>query len=147
MKLSKTDLRILMAIKVEDNSMSNYKLAQRLKVHPAQTQKRLKVMTKFGILEEIEGWPKFYKFNMINHSQDFIVLTIECPKCQKLHVRHHSQTTIQCSCKTPSGKFRRFYIFDSRIKNKRVLERQTEQKDPAKEIEDDVNGIIDENAT
>ncbi len=130
-----------MAIKVEGYPISNYKLAQYLKLHPAQTQKRLKVMKQFGILEEIAGWPKFYKFNMVNHQQDFIILTLECPRCKKMHIRHHSQTTVQCTCKTPSGKLTRFYVFESRIKNKRVLERQRE-KTPEQEKEEDVLDII-----
>ncbi|KKL62159.1 hypothetical protein LCGC14_2187990 [marine sediment metagenome] len=142
MKLSKTDLRILMAIKVEGSSMCNSKIARRLNLHPPQTQKRLKILKKYGILEEIEGWPKLYHFNMHNHSQDFIINTIECPKCQRMHIRHHSQLTVQCSCKTPAGKYTRFYVFDSRIKDKKVLQRQSEKSNSTTEIENDVQEII-----
>ena len=143
MNLSKQDLRIIMCIKKEDAPMANYQIARRLGKHPAQTFKRLTLMAQNGVLQVIDGYPKFYKIDINNTVQNFIVLTIECPKCQQMHIRHQSQTTVQCSCKTRSGKPFRFYVYNSRIKNKKVLERQHEQtKEEQEAKENDVRDIM-----
>lgn len=156
MKLSKQDLRIIMAIKQENAPMGNYLIARRLGKHPAQTFKRLRLMAQNRVLRVIEGNPKFYDLNASNQVQSFIILTIECPKCKMLHIRHQSQTTIQCHCKTSSGKFRRFFVYNSRIKNKKVLTAQAEEDKTAEvkaaadqeknawEIERDVKDMLED---
>ena len=116
-----------MAIKKEDGPLANYQIAKRLGKHPAQTFKRLRQMADNRVLHVTDGYPKFYDLNASNEVQNFIVHTIECPHCHKTHIRHQSQTTVQCSCKTSSGKPRRFYIYNSRIKNKKALTKQTEE--------------------
>ncbi len=144
MKLSKQDLRIIMAIRKEEAPMANYQIAKRLGIHPAQTFKRLRQMANNRVLQVTDGYPKFYNLNSSNGVQNFIVQTIECPSCKMLHIRHQSQTTIQCLCKTLSGKFRRFYVYNSRIKSKRVLTAQHEE-DVAPELvekEKDVTDIM-----
>ena len=122
-----------MAIKKEGAPLANYTIARRLGKHPAQTFKRLTLMAQNRVLHVQEGYPKFYDMNASNEVQSFIVLTIECPKCQMLHIRHQSQTTVQCSCKTSSGKPTRFYVYNSRIKSKRVIRKQEEQEIVEKE--------------
>lgn len=116
-----------MTIRKENAPMANYQIARRLGIHPAQTFKRLRQMANNRVLHANDGYPKFYDLNASNEVQNFIVHTIECPKCQQLHIRHQSQTTIQCSCKTSSGKPRRFYIYNSRIKNKKVLTKKFDE--------------------
>ena len=144
MKLSKQDLRIIMAIRKEDAPMANYQIARRLGKHPAQTFKRLTLMAQNRVLQVIEGYPKFYEINPTNSVQSFIVLTIECPKCKTMHIRHQSQTTVQCSCKTSSGKPSRFYVYNSRIKSKRVIEKQHEHTENEQEAkENDVKDIME----
>ncbi len=146
MKLSKQDLRIIMAIRKEDNPMANYQIAKRLKIHPAQTFKRLTLMGQNRVLQVIPGCPKFYSLDPDNGVQNFIVLTIECPKCGILHIRHQSQTTVQCSCKTRSGKPTRFYVYNSRIKGKKVLTKQSESQSPElHEKTIDIRSIMQEN--
>ncbi len=144
MKLSKQDLRIIMAIRKEEAPMANYQIAKRLGIHPAQTFKRLRQMANNRVLHVTEGYPKFYNLNSSNGVQNFIVQTIECPSCKMLHIRHQSQTTIQCLCKTSSGKFRRFYIYNSRIKSKKVLTMQHEEEKPVAlaEKENDVQDMM-----
>ena len=129
-----------MAIRKENMHMANYHIAKSLHLNPGQTFKRLKILSKNKVLKAIEGNPAFYEFNSNNTAQDFIIQTVECPGCQKLHIIHHDQTTIQCSCLTASGRQRRFYIFDKRIIDKRVLTKQVET--PAREIEKDVSDLM-----
>lgn len=116
-----------MAIRKEEAPMANYQIAKRLHIHPAQTFKRLRQMTNNRVLQVTEGYPKFYNLDPNNKVQNFIVNSIECPHCKALHIRHQSQTTLQCSCKTQSGKYRRFYIYNSRIKNKKVITKQHDE--------------------
>ena len=123
-----------MAIRKEEAPMANYQIAKRLGIHPAQTFKRLRQMANNRILHVTEGYPKFYDLNSSNEVQNFIINTIECPKCKMIHIRHQSQTTIQCLCKTSSGNPRRFFVYNSRIKNKKVLTSQHEE-DKTKEVE------------
>ncbi len=133
-----------MAIRKEGQSMSNYKIARRLDLNPSQTNKRLKILSRNRVLQEIEGYPKFYTFNSNNHNQDFVIQTVECPKCKKLHIIHHSQITVQCICKTRAGKLSRFYIYDKRIINKKILTKQTEQTigNGVNEVQDAVTDMI-----
>ena len=149
MKLSKQDLRIIMALKKENGPMGNYLIARRLGKHPAQILRRLSKLAENRIVQVQDGYPKMYEMNMNNEVQNFIINTIECPKCERIHIRHQSQRTIQCDCLTSGGNATRFYVYNSRIKNKRVLRRQEEyqQTDLTKDLEltekeDDVNGII-----
>ena len=135
MKLSKQDLRIIMAIRKEEAPMANYQIAKRLGIHPAQTFKRLRQMANNRVLQVTDGYPKFYNLNASNGVQNFIVHKIECPSCGMLHIRHQSQTTIQCLCKTSSGKPRRFYIYNSRIKSKTVLTKQHEEEKSVELVE------------
>lgn len=121
MKLSKNDLRIMMAIKKKGHSMANYEIALELGVHPGQTSKRLNIMQREHILHSDNGYPKMYSFNGSNIVQNFIIMTVECPKCQQVHLIHHTQTTIQCGCTTRSGRKTRFYVFQSRVKDMRSL--------------------------
>lgn len=156
MNLSKFDIRILMALRKEGSPMANYLIARRLGKNPAQTYKRLTLMAQNGVLKVIEGYPKFYTFEPNNTAQSFIVMVVECPHCKKLHIRHQSQTTIQCDCQTKSGKQRRFYIFNGRIKSKKVLTKQAEKElvtppeepaslpTPSEEMENDVMDIMEE---
>jgi len=141
MKLSKIDLRILMIIRKEGSPMPNYKIAQSLKKNPGQITRRLKLLEKNHILTAANSWPKFYTFNSNNAAQDYIIQTAECPTCKKLHILHHAQQTVQCTCSTQSGKLRRFYISEKSIIDKKVLTKQAEIK-PADEIEQDVNEIM-----
>lgn len=143
MKLSKIDLRILMTIRKENQPMANYKIAAKLGKNPGQITKRLKLLEKNRILAAGNGWPKFYTFNSSNSAQDYIVQTVECPSCKRLHILHHSQITVQCTCQTKAGKLRRFYIHDKRVINKKVLSKQVEK--PAEEIENDVSEIMQQN--
>ena len=124
--------------------MANYEVAKLMQKHPAQTFKRLTLMAQNRVLQVIDGYPKFYDLNSSNQVQNFIVLTIECPKCKRLHIRHQSQTTVQCFCKTSSGKATRFYVYNSRIKNKKVISKQSEEDKTSElhEKERDVNDII-----
>ena len=124
--------------------MANYEIAKHLGKHPAQTFKRLTLMAQNRVLQVINGYPKFYDLNPSNQVQNFVINVIECPKCKMLHIRHQSQTTVQCSCKTSSGKYFRFYVYNSRIKSKKVLTNQTEEvKNPElQEKEQDINEII-----
>ena len=129
-----------MAIRKADLPMANYQIANSLNLNPGQTFKRLKILSKNKVLEAIEGNPAFYTFNSKNNVQDFIIQTVECPHCSKIRILHHAQTTVQCVCKTAAGKPRRFYVYDKRIKDKRVLTKQIEK--PAVEIESDVKSIM-----
>ncbi len=151
-----------MAIRKENAPMANYQIARRLGIHPAQTFKRLSIMAQNRVLQVQQGYPKFYDLNASNQVQNFIVLTIECPKCQMIHVRHQSVTTVQCICKTSSGRYTRFYVYNSRIKSKKALTKQTEEdkteevkllaaedlkkkkkfQDEQKEIQEDANDIM-----
>ena len=146
MKLSKLDIRILMAIKSEGAPLANYTIAKRLGKHPSQTLKRLKIMANNKVLHCQEGYPKFYDYNSINKVQNWIIQTVVCPHCEKLHILHHEQITVQCDCKTLSGTRRRFYIYEKRITSKKVLTNTSEEVKPlpADEIEKDVNGIMGE---
>lgn len=117
MKLSRNDLRIIMLLKKEGRAMANYQIAHQLMVHPAQTHKRLAIMEREKILHSDKSYPRFYSFNGRNMVQNFIILTVECPKCQAIHIIHHTQCTIQCDCTTKSGRKTRFYVFDKRIKS------------------------------
>ena len=147
MNLSKQDLRIIMALRKEDAPMANYQIAKRLGYHPAQTFKRLRQMAANRVLQVTDGYPKFYNLNSNNKVQSFIIHVIECPKCKMLHIRHQSQTTVQCSCKTRSGKPTRFYVYNSRIKNKKVLTKQHEEEESDKiEKETDVNDMMSHDA-
>ncbi len=141
MKLSKQDLRIIMAIRKENAPMANYQIARRLGIHPAQTFKRLSIMAQNRVLQVQSGYPKFYDLNASNQVQNFIVLTIECPKCQMIHIRHQSVTTVQCICKTNSGRYTRFYVYNSRIKSKRILGKQQEHEEV--QIDEKVSDVQD----
>ena len=122
MKLSKNDLRILMAIRKEDAPMANYKIARLLGVSPAQTHKRLVILAREHVLHEIDGYPKFYTFNLKNKVQNLMVVTVECPKCEMMHIIHSSQTTVQCECLTKSNRRTRFYVFNERVRSIKALQ-------------------------
>lgn len=133
MKLSRQDLRIIMAIRKEGRPMTNYELTSSLKIKsPAQTHKRLSILEREHVINGIDGYPKFYTFNSKNAAHNFIILTVECPKCQAVHVIHHTQLTVQCFCTTDSGKKTRFYVFQDRIKDMRSLSKNGHElkKDP-----------------
>ena len=122
MKLSRNDLRILMALRKQGRPMANYEIAKALNINPAQSHKRLVILSKEKVLHSIEGYPKFYSFNGKNLVQNFVVLTVECPKCESVHVIHQNQTTVQCTCETASGKRTRFYIYSRRIRDMKVFD-------------------------
>lgn len=111
-----------MAIRKEDSPMPNYKIAARLGVSPAQTHKRLAILVREHVLHEINGYPKFYTFNSKNKVQNLMVVTVECPKCEMIHIIHSSQTTVQCECLTKSGKLTRFYVFQERVRSVKALQ-------------------------
>ena len=110
-----------MAIKRKGISMANYEISKELNINPGQCSKRLVILERERILHSDNGYPKFYSFNGNNMAQNFIILTVECPKCQQVHLIHHTQSTVQCDCFTASGRKTRFYVFQDRVKDMRFL--------------------------
>lgn len=125
MRMTKTDLNILVELKKELAGLSCHSISRRTGRDPSQVHKRLKKLAVHGILLKIISKPCIYRINF-GKKKEAGFITVACPKCSTEHFVHNEQLTVTCrnnDCTTSSGNKTRFYIFNRRIQDfKNVLE-------------------------
>lgn len=79
----------------------------------AQTYKRIKILTKAGILQPIGKSPALYMISFEERQHPAQFVTAECPKCGATKTVYENQSTTMCcnsNCFTRMGKRTRYWL-------------------------------------
>ena len=99
MKISKIDIMILETINKEKEGISCSQISNKMSKDRHFVFRRLKKLSRQGIVEYTNGYPKFYKINL-NQKRKLLFKIIECPKCKNLERVEYEQLTKICNeCK------------------------------------------------